>query len=72
MSDLKWHKCNGSIKTYPNFLCSVCPPGDRGEDFNPIEQMMELEEDLKLLRALQAGGVDDWEWYDDAVESMED
>jgi len=72
LSDLKWHKCNGTIKTYPKFLCSACFNVNGCEDFNPIKRMMELEEDLKLLRALQAGGVDNWEWYYDAVDSMED
>lgn len=30
----------------------------------------EIEYDLRKLSALEAGGVDNWEWYDDAMESL--
>jgi len=30
----------------------------------------ELERDSKILGALYAGGVDNWEWYGDALESL--
>ena len=36
------------------------------------KQVAEMEDDVKLLRALQAGGVDNWEWYDASLENMED
>jgi len=62
----KWHKCNGTIKQYPKFLCSVCPPGEDIIDFNPIERMKELEEDSDFLYALEACGVDNWCGYDEA------
>lgn len=28
-----------------------------------------LQEDLRFLRCLEAAGVDNWEWYDEAVTS---
>jgi hypothetical protein len=31
----------------------------------------ELERDSKILGALYAGGVDNWEWYGDALESLD-
>lgn len=30
----------------------------------------ELLEDSKILQALYAGGVDNWEWYDDSLEGV--
>jgi len=30
-----------------------------------------LVEDSKLLDALHSGGVDNWEWYEDAIEAVE-
>ena len=32
----------------------------------------ELVEDQKILNALRAGGVDDWEWYDASLENYEE
>lgn len=32
----------------------------------------ELIRDQKILHALYAGGVDNWEWYGDALESLEE
>lgn len=32
----------------------------------------ELIRDSKVLNALRAAGVDNWEWYDDALESLDD
>jgi hypothetical protein len=31
-----------------------------------------LLEDSKILQALYAGGVDNWEWYSESLESLED
>lgn len=30
-----------------------------------------LKEDSDVLNALRAAGVDNWEWYDDALESLQ-
>lgn len=38
----------------------------------PIERYKQLLRDSKVLNALEAGGVDNWEWYGEALESMED
>ena len=65
--DTKWHKCRGTIKQYPKFLCSNCPPEEDIIDFNPIERMEELEKDSKFLYTLEAMGVNSWVWYDDSV-----
>jgi len=35
------------------------------------EEYDRLLESEKKLNALEAGGVDNWEWYDDAMEAME-
>jgi hypothetical protein len=32
----------------------------------------ELLESQKILNALYAGGVDNWEWYDASLEDLED
>lgn len=32
----------------------------------------ELERESRILDALYAGGVDNWEWYDEALASIED
>ena len=31
-----------------------------------------LKKDARILEALYAGGVDNWEWYGDALSSIED
>jgi len=36
------------------------------------EYYEELEESAAVLHALERGGVDNWEWYDDAMESIEE
>lgn len=36
------------------------------------EYIQQLEEDSKLLNALLAGGVQDWQWYDACLEDMDD
>ena len=33
-----------------------------------LREYQQLLEDQKVLRALQAGGVDNWEWYDASLE----
>lgn len=37
-----------------------------------LQYMKELEKDRQLLWALQAGGVDNWVGYEDAVEAAND
>ena len=36
----------------------------------PIEEYKQLKEDQEFLHALQAYGVDSWEGYEEAVESV--
>lgn len=36
------------------------------------EKYWQMVRDQKLLQALQAGGVDNWEGYDDCLEEVED
>ena len=38
----------------------------------PDPRIKELEEELKLLHALQAAGVDNWDGYDIACEMLDD
>ena len=38
----------------------------------PKSEYDELISDQKLLHALQRGGVDNWEWYDDALELLDE
>ena len=35
------------------------------------EELIGLREEKKILDALRAGGVDNWEWYDASLEAME-
>lgn len=46
----------------------------RGKDMVtiPASKLRELQQAAKVLEALYAGGVDNWEWYGEALESMED
>jgi hypothetical protein len=37
-----------------------------------VERYEELLEAEKILNALYAGGVDNWEWYEEALEGIED
>ena len=37
----------------------------------PLKEYKELIRDQKVLRALEAGGVDDWEWYSESLESID-
>lgn len=39
---------------------------------NLRQKLEEAQDRLKKLDALEAGGVDDWEWYDDAMSSITD
>lgn len=34
-------------------------------------KLIELLKDCAKLRALEAGGVDNWEWYDESIEQYE-
>ncbi len=34
------------------------------------EEYKQLKKDQKMLRALEAGGVDNWEWYEDSLEQF--
>ena len=36
------------------------------------DEYNKLIEDQKILQALRASGVDDWEWYDAAMESLDE
>jgi len=36
------------------------------------EYLEELERESRILGALYAAGVDNWEWYDDALADIED
>ena len=36
------------------------------------EEYESLLEDSKILTALYAGGVDNWEWFDASMESLEE
>ncbi len=36
------------------------------------EEYTELKQAQAILEALYAGGVDNWEWYEDAIASVED
>lgn len=47
---LKWHCCNGSIKRYPDLVCSLCRPSQH--NFNPVGYIIELEEEIKNLKQL--------------------
>jgi hypothetical protein len=38
----------------------------------PVTVWEEIEEDLNLLSALQGAGVDNWEGYDFAIQSLPD
>lgn len=35
-----------------------------------LEEYAELQRDSRMLAALQAGGVDNWEWYDESLASF--
>jgi len=37
-----------------------------------VEDYEELAEDCKILNALRRAGVDNWEFWDDAMELLED
>jgi hypothetical protein len=37
-----------------------------------VERYNELIRSEKILNALYAGGVDNWEWYEEALENMDD
>lgn len=38
----------------------------------PVDYYEELLDKEKILDALHRGGVDNWEWYDEAVASIEE
>lgn len=38
----------------------------------PVSEWNRLNADSAILEALEAGGVDNWEGYDDALESLSD
>ena len=37
-----------------------------------VERYNELIRSENILNALYAGGVDNWEWYEEALENMDD
>lgn len=39
---------------------------------NARSELESLEESQRKLTALERGGVDNWEWYDDAMESLKE
>lgn len=45
------------------------------EDFEVLvsaKELRELQRDQEILHALYAAGVDNWEWYGDALEGIAD
>jgi len=52
MSDLRWHKCNGSIKTYPFLFCHDCTKDKTVKDFDPVKRIEELERENEFLNGL--------------------
>lgn len=36
------------------------------------KEYKQLIRDQKILRALEAGGVEDWEWYSESINSIDD
>lgn len=38
----------------------------------PVSEYRQLLEDSTILEALYAGGVDNWEWYEDALANIGD
>lgn len=36
------------------------------------EELLQLLRDSEMLGALQSGGVDNWEWYGDSLENLEE
>lgn len=38
----------------------------------PIKRYLELEESESRLNALESGGVDNWDWYGDSLENLEE
>lgn len=37
-----------------------------------LQYLKELEKESRILGALYAGGVDNWEWYEESLEGLED
>lgn len=37
-----------------------------------LEELASMRQDVRKLRALEAGGVDNWEWYEDSLAALED
>ena len=37
-----------------------------------VEEYNSLKKDRAILRALEAGGVDNWEWYEDSLAGILD
>jgi hypothetical protein len=51
----------------------IYPMADESEIFAtiPLTELQELIEDSRFLQALHAAGVDDWEWYEDTLETFQ-
>lgn len=77
-----FHYCTKGVAPYPRLLCSVCPPAvpvDGSTDFNAYDKIKELVIEVARLRkieqrldALEAGGVDNWQGYDYAMEQLQE
>lgn len=67
MKDYVCAACNhdGSIADLVDFSCPQC-----GEELRvkiTLEELIDLTNDSNFLRELEAGGIDNWEWYGEAV-----
>ena len=38
----------------------------------PLKEYLSLENSKNKLQALEGGGVDNWEWYEESLETLED
>lgn len=47
-------------------------PSDKKFVLVPVEAYKELVDKSKILNALYAGGVDNWEWYEDSMQKIWD
>ena len=45
-------------------------PSDKQFVLVPVDKYKELALDSKVYNALVAGGVDNWEWYDDVLQEV--
>jgi len=52
---------------------SIGPMGAlaRADAILALPEIQQMQKDAKVLAALRANGVDNWEYYDDALDSLE-